>query len=124
METTIADMQGAIAELQGTVAGMQTTIADMQGAIAELQGTVDGMETTIADMQVTITEMQTTLTRVAITQENIVQPQLKLLAEGHESLLESLASQARVEKLEEEVDVLRTAVKGLARDVEELKRAR
>lgn len=39
----------------------------------------------------TLSELQKTVTRVAVTQENIVIPQIKLLAEGHDILLNTLA---------------------------------
>ena len=71
----------------------------------------------------TLSQMQTTLTKVAVTQENVVLPQLKLLAEGHEALLEALAPKSRVEKLEEEMDLLKTVIRALSRDVADLKKA-
>ena len=49
---------------------------------------------------------------------------MKLLAEGHENVLNNLIPKSRVENLEAEVVVLRTAIKSLAHDVEELKSAR
>ena len=47
-------------------------------------------------------EIRETLTRVAITQENVVLPRLSLLAEGHKTLLETLAPRNRVEALRSE----------------------
>ncbi|HIT31648.1 MAG TPA: hypothetical protein IAC25_02270 [Candidatus Enterenecus stercoripullorum] len=70
-----------------------------------------------------LSQVQTTLTKVAVTQENAVIPQLKLLAEGHETLLEALAPKSRVEQMEEEIDLLKTAIRALSRDVAELKKA-
>lgn len=68
-------------------------------------------------------EMQTTLTKVAVTQENIVLPRLQALAEGQQNLLDTLAPKNRVEALEEEVDLLKTVIRALSRDVAELKKA-
>ena len=68
-------------------------------------------------------EMSALLQKVAVTQEAVVLPQLKLLAEGHQNLLDTLAPKPRVEALEEEVDTLKTVVRLLTHDVAELKKA-
>ena len=54
--------------------------------------------------------------------ENAVMPNFKLLAEGHQTLLETLARKDRVEALEEVV-FLKSVVSALAQDVTELKKA-
>ena len=46
-----------------------------------------------------LAEVQETVTRVAITQENIVLPRLETLADGHKHLLNTLATIARVEEV-------------------------
>lgn len=103
---------------------MQGQMERMDGRMDRMEGRMDKMEAKQEETQATIADMQTTLTRVAVTQENIVLPQLKLLAEGHENVLNNLIPKSRVENLEAEVVVLRTAIKSLAHDVEELKSAR
>lgn len=50
-------------------------------------------------------------------------PKFNLLAEGQKNILETLAPKNRVEKLEEEVDSLKTVIRALSRDVAELKKA-
>ena len=50
-------------------------------------------------------------------------PKFDLLAEGQKTLLETLAPKNRVEQLEEEVDLLKTVIRSLSRDVAELKKA-
>ena len=77
----------------------------------------------LADLRSDMSEMQTTLTKVAVTQENIVLPRLQALYEGQQNLLDTLAPKNRVEALEEEVDLLKTAIRSLSRDVAELKKA-
>ena len=77
----------------------------------------------LEEMRAEQVEMQDLLQQVAITQEGVVLPQLKLLAEGHQNLLDTLAPKPRVEALEEEVDTLKTVVRLLTHDVAELKKA-
>ena len=77
----------------------------------------------LEEMRAEQVEMRDLLQKVAITQEGVVLPQLKLLAEGHQNLLDTLAPKPRVEALEEEVDTLKTGVRLLTHDVAELKKA-
>ena len=55
--------------------------------------------------------------------ENAVMPNFKLLAEGHQTLLETLAPKSRVDNLEEDVVFLKSIVKSLMQEVSELKKA-
>ena len=60
-------------------------------------------------------------TKTEIILENTLVPRLDALAEGQKALMEALAPKSRVEALEEEVDLLKTVVRSLSRDMAELK---
>lgn len=81
------------------------------------------MRTELTGIKTEQTEMRDLLQKVAVTQEAVVLPRLDLLAEGHQTLLDTLAPKDRVEALEEEVDTLKTVVRLLTHDVAELKKA-
>ena len=49
--------------------------------------------------------------------------QLKLLAEGQQTLLETLAPRSKVEDLEEDVAMLKQVVRMMSQDIAELKKA-
>ena len=55
--------------------------------------------------------------------ETAVMPNFQLLAEGHQTLLETLAPKSRVDNLEEDVVFLKSVVKSLMQEVSELKKA-
>ena len=55
--------------------------------------------------------------------ESAIVPQFQILAEGHQTLLETLAPKSRVENLEEDVVFLKSIVKSLMQEVSELKKA-
>ena len=55
--------------------------------------------------------------------ESEITPKLSLLAEGQQTLLETLAPKSRVEELEEEVDFLKSIVKLHSQQIAELKKA-
>lgn len=60
-------------------------------------------------------------TRVLI--ESSIMPKFNLLAEGQQTLLETLAPKSRVEELEEEVDFLKSIIKLRSEQIAELKKA-
>ena len=60
-------------------------------------------------------------TRVLIVSS--IMPKFNLLAEGQQTLLETLAPKSRVEELEEEVDFLKSIIKLHSEQIAELKKA-
>lgn len=60
-------------------------------------------------------------TRVLI--ESSIMPKFNLLAEGQQTLLETLAPKSRVEELEEEGDFLKSIIKLHSEQISELKKA-
>lgn len=84
------------------------------------------MQADIADLKSTQSATQTTLTRVALTQENIVLKSLDALAEGQDlthQRLKDLAGKDELAELREEVRLLRSVVAQHSRDIEALKAA-
>lgn len=55
--------------------------------------------------------------------ESSIMPKFNLLAEGQQTLLETLAPKSRVEELEEEVDFLKSIIKLHSEQIAELKKA-
>ena len=52
-----------------------------------------------------------------------IEKKLNLLAEGHETLLETLAPKDRVQRLEDEVEFLKSVVKAMGQEIAALKKA-
>lgn len=55
--------------------------------------------------------------------ENIFTPKLNLLAEGHQTILETLTPKERIEAMEADISVLKMAIRSLTAEVAELKKA-
>ncbi len=94
--------------------------------VDRMQGDIAGMKGDIADLKDTQSTMQTTLTRVAVTQENIVLKSLDALAEGQDlthQRLKDLAGKDELAELREEVRLLRSVVAQHSKDIEALKAA-
>ena len=103
-------------DLQAISQTIKTELAPIREDISDLRTTVSGMKEDISDLR-------TTVTRVAVTQENNVLRDLKLLAEGHETLLSTLARKDRVEALEADVSLLKTALQAMSLQIAELQKA-
>ena len=84
---------------------------------------LDQISSRLDTLEESQTEMQATLTKVAVTQENIVLPRLEALYEGQENLRETLAPKGRVEALEDDVALLKEVIRTHSRDIAELKKA-
>lgn len=68
-------------------------------------------------------EIKQDVTEIKLDIENRIDPRLQALAEGQKTILESVAPKSRVDQLAEEVDLLKTVIRSLSRDVAELKKA-
>lgn len=54
--------------------------------------------------------------------ENVIMPQFKLLAEGQQTILETLAPKSKTEELEEEIDFLKAIVRSQSQRIEALEK--
>lgn len=55
--------------------------------------------------------------------ENVVTPQLRILAEGQQTILDAITPKSEIEKLQAELDVMRAAIREHERAIQELKKA-
>lgn len=97
---------------------------DKHGEMLEkLNARMETLEGGQVQMQQDISDLRTIATRVAVTQENVLIPQVRLLAEGHETLLSTLAPKTRTEALEDDVALLKTVIKAMSQRIENLEKA-
>ena len=54
--------------------------------------------------------------------ENTIMPSLKLLAEGQQTILQTMAPKSKTEELEEELDFLKSVVRSQAQRIEALEK--
>jgi hypothetical protein len=55
--------------------------------------------------------------------ENTISKQLELLAEGQQTLLDTLATKSKVEELEDDILMLKQVIRIMSQDIEQLKKA-
>ncbi len=103
-----------------------TMLESLTGKVEQIQQEQKEMREEQTQMRAGVGEMQKTLTRVALTQENIVLKSLDALAEGQSlthQRLKDLAGKDELAELREEVRLLRTVVAQHSREIEALKAA-
>lgn len=84
---------------------------------------LDSMDKRFDAMDERFDSMDIKLMKTNMEIENNIKPALAVLAEGHKTLLETLAPKNRVDELEEEVKFLRGIVYRMNEDLEKLKKA-
>ena len=113
-EKTLLDAIRAIVREENTP--INTRLDAMQTDISDMRADISDMQTSITDMQTDIAEVKDRVTRMEVVQENILSPNIQLLAEGHSVLvfkldrLEDLPDQ--VEDIQSSVSVLKHVFKG------------
>ena len=93
---------------------------DLQ-AIAQLMDAK--LDARLAPINARLNQMQDDLTHVKVRLDYDVDKKLDAINEGIDTILETMVSKSRVEQLEDDVIVLKTAVKMLTQEVAELKKA-
>lgn len=94
-----------------------------QRMAALMSGVKDDLREEIGAVKKDVDHLCTEVSKVNLVLENEIRPQLKALAEGQQMILQNLTPKTEVEKLREEVDLLRTVLRMHTLDIEELKKA-
>lgn len=108
---------GLLEQLVEDVSGLKQDVFGLKQESAETKKE-------LAALKEQMGRMDERLRRVELTQENMVLPQLRLLAEGNDTLLAQSAPVERVEAVETDVDMLKTVVRLHSQDISALKKAR
>lgn len=98
-------------------------LTQLQAGQIRMQGQMDSMQGQMDSMQGQINTLQDDMHRVKAYLELDVEKRFDAVNEGIDMILEKMVPEDRVEKLEDDVIVLKAAVKSLSRDVAELKKA-
>ena len=77
----------------------------------------------LAMMQAGMQQQEARMVSMNMILENEIRPNFMLLAEGHQAILAALTPKSRVDELEDEVKVLRLAIRQINAELQELKKA-
>ena len=100
--------------------------ADMNGMKADINGMkadINGMQADMNGMKADVSNLKTEAIKTNLRIENEIIPKLKVLAEGHAMLSETLAPKSKVDELQSDVELLKIVVKNLNSEVQQLKKA-
>ncbi len=115
---------GLLEQLVEDVSGLKEDVSGLKQDVSGLKQESAETKKELAALKEQMDRMDERLRRVELTQENMVLPQLRLLAEGNDTLLARSAPAERVEAVETDVDMLKTVVRLHSQDISALKKAR
>ncbi len=84
--------------------------------LAHMQGDINSLKSDVGTLKSDVSHIKIRL-------DMDIEKKLNLLAEGHETLLETLAPKDRVQRLEDEVEFLKSVVKAMGQEIAALKKA-
>jgi len=120
MQTQMDGMQSRMDGMQSRMDSMQT---QMDTRFAQIDDRFAQMDTRLSQMDAHFTKLDADVAGIRVLVDVDIETKLNLLAEGHQTLLETLAPKTKTEELEENYALLRSVVAALSRDVAELKKA-
>ena len=123
LKQSVSGLERETAGLKQEMAELKADVSTLKTDVAALKEDVSGLKET-ASLKAQMGQMDERLRRVELTQENLVLPQLRLLAEGHDALLTQTVPVRRMEAVESDVDMLKTVVHVHSQDIRALKKAR
>ncbi len=88
---------------------MQADMADMKGTLKQHGERLD--------------QLDDRTQRIALLMEVDFQNKLQALYDGHQTIMEAITPKERIEEIEADVSVLKMAVRNLAEEIKELKKA-
>ena len=119
------DNEQLLQQIGGMFGQVNQQMGELAGQMGQLSRRMDAMETRLNQRMDGIDErlgrVEETLTRVAVTQENVVLPALKQLAEGHEELTRQIGVvSTQVERNTEAIELHTVQIAGLQAKVKAL----
>ena len=124
MKEDVSGLKEDVSGLKEDVSGLKEDVSGLKEDVSGLKEDVSGLKEETASLKAQMGQMDERLRRVELTQENLVLPQLRLLAEGHDALLTQTVPVRRMEAVESDVDMLKTVVHVHSQDIRALKKAR
>jgi hypothetical protein len=95
--------------------------ARILSSLEKMDGRLDNLERDMVGLKGDVSNLERSVVEIQVTQENIIVPQIKLLAEGHELIQEQIRGLSVIDALQGDVSMLKSALRLLSQDVEQLK---
>ncbi len=91
--------------------------------LEQLLHKVDSIGSDVSELKSDVSDLKERVVRVEVTQENIVLSQLQLLADGQVEIKDQIRSLSVIDRMQDDIFVLKAAVRQLSSELEKLKSA-
>lgn len=116
-------VKAQIGSLENKVDKLEVRVGRLESRMDKLESRMDRLENRMDGMEAEIGSLSSQILKANIRIENDIIPNLRLLAEGHGMLAETIAHKAAVDRLEERVHTLEFTVKKVNEELQQLKKA-
>lgn len=123
LETGQAALEGRLERIGSDQKFTNLELRNLETKQAAFEGRMGRLEAALTGLQESQTQMQDDITSIKLRLELDVEKRFDAVNEGIDAILEKLTPKSRVDELESDVIVLKTAVKMLTQEVAELKKA-
>ena len=109
-------------KLSGDVTDLKTDMSELKAGVSELKTRVSRLEADVSGLKADVSGLKADVSGIKVRLDVEITRQLSLLAEGHTTLLETLVPKDRVEVLEDDVVLMKSAIKALSQRVSALEK--
>ena len=120
LSTQVGTLTTRMDKMSTQVDTLTTRMDKMSTQVDTLTTRMDKMSADMADVKSDVAELKTRVTKIEVTQENVILPRLQTLAEGQEALHEQIRRLSVIDRLQDDVITLKSAVRYLSEKVEKL----
>lgn len=123
-QSGILEKHGEMLEKHGEMLEKQGEMLEKQGEMLKKQGeTLEKHGELLEKHERTLEKLQLDVSGIKVRLDVEVKTQFNLLAEGQQTIIETMTPKDRVDELEADVIILKTAVRMLSQEVAELQKA-
>lgn len=98
-------------------------LTEMVQTMTKTNEKVNDIGARTSGMEGQLISIETRITNIEVTQENIVVPQIQLLAEGHATIQNQIRNISVIDQLQDDISILKSAVSFLSHELADMKKA-
>lgn len=112
-----------LGNLTSNVSEIRNDIVTLKDDVSTFKDDITSIKSDISSIKDDVSELKHRVTKIEVTQENTVIPNIKLLAEGHTIIQNQIKHLSVVDALQDDVATLKNAVRYLSEEMEKIKKA-
>lgn len=123
LDEKLAPIHSELSDLKTDVSVLKEDVSGLKTDVSALKEDVSGLKKDVSGLKEDVSALKSETAAIRLDIENRINPALELLAEGQQTLLDTMAPKSRVDVLEEELAFQKQIIKSLVKDVNDLKKA-